>query len=42
VTGSLTTAEGAAMPLVGSPSPAQSIELLRRWIAAGAPATTPF
>jgi hypothetical protein len=40
--GMLTPDEGDAMPRVGSSLPASSIDLVRRWIAAGAPADTPF
>ncbi len=40
--GPLTDAEGAAMPRVGTSLPAARIDLVRRWIAAGAPAVAPF
>jgi len=40
--GNITPTEGVRMPLVGRPlSPAQ-LDLIRRWIAAGAPETAPF
>jgi hypothetical protein len=35
--GALDAGEGDGMPQVGSQLPAQRIELIRRWIAAGAP-----
>ena len=38
LTGTLAPAEGEPMPRVGSPLPAAAIDLVRRWIAAGAPA----
>jgi hypothetical protein len=40
--GTLAAGEGAQMPFVGSRLPAASIDLVRRWIAAGAPADSPF
>jgi hypothetical protein len=40
--GDLTAEEGAQMPRVGSALPASSIDLIRRWIAAGAPADAAF
>jgi hypothetical protein len=42
LTGNLAAGEGSPMPYVGSRLPAKSIDLVRRWIAAGAPATAPF
>lgn len=40
--GTLVAGEGASMPRVGSTLPAASLDLVRRWIAAGAPADTSF
>jgi hypothetical protein len=40
--GQLTDGEGVPMPFVGSSLPPASIDLVRRWIAAGAPADAPF
>jgi len=40
--GTLAPGEGVRMPQVGSHLPAASIDLVRRWIAAGAPATAAF
>jgi hypothetical protein len=40
--GQLTEGEGVPMPFVGSSLPPASIDLVRRWIAAGAPADAPF
>ena len=40
--GTLTPDEGSPMPFVGHRLPAKSIDLVRRWIAAGAPATAAF
>ena len=37
LTGMLAAGEGDAMPRVGGPLPAARLELVRRWIAAGAP-----
>lgn len=37
LTGDLEPGEGAPMPLLGSPLPPAQIELIRSWIAAGAP-----
>jgi hypothetical protein len=42
LSGNLTADEGSPMPFVGDRLPARSIDLVRRWIAAGAPATAPF
>jgi len=42
LTGMLTPDEGDPMPRVGGPLPAARIDLVRRWIAAGAPADAPF
>jgi hypothetical protein len=42
LTGMLTPDEGAPMPRVGGSLPAARIDLVRRWIAAGAPADAPF
>ena len=42
LTGMLSADEGDPMPRVGGPLPAARIELIRRWIAAGAPADAPF
>ena len=39
VTGTLTSEEGVRMPSVGTPLSPLELELLRTWIAAGAPAT---
>ena len=40
--GTLGAGEGQRMPQVGSALPAAAIDLVRRWIAAGAPATAGF
>jgi hypothetical protein len=40
--GTLAPGEGAPMPFVGPSLPPASIDLVRRWIAAGAPADTAF
>ena len=40
--GTLTPDEGLQMPRVGSPVPPKLIDLVRRWIAAGAPADASF
>jgi hypothetical protein len=40
--GALVAGEGAPMPQVGAALPAARIDLVRRWIAAGAPADAPF
>ena len=40
--GTLTPDEGLSMPRVGSPLPPRFIDLVRRWIAAGAPADASF
>ena len=42
LTGALGGAEGAPMPFGGAPLSASSIDLVRRWIAAGATADAPF
>ncbi len=42
LTGALAAGEGVPMPQVGSPLPQAKIDLVRRWIAAGAPADAPF
>ncbi len=42
LSGNLASGEGSPMPFVGSRLPARSIDLVRRWIVAGAPATAPF
>jgi hypothetical protein len=42
LTGTLAPGQGLVMPRVGALLPAKSIELVRRWIAAGAPADAPF
>lgn len=42
LTGALATGEGAQMPRVGPSLPADRVNLVRRWIAAGAPANVPF
>ena len=42
LTGMLTVDEGDPMPRVGGPLPAARLDLVRRWIAAGAPADAPF
>src|SRR5207244_12827706 len=40
--GQIGAAEGARMPLVGTPVSPANLDLIRRWIAAGAPQTAPF
>ncbi len=40
--GTLTPAEGVRMPLVGRPPTPAQLDMIRRWIAAGAPETAPF
>ena len=40
--GNLTPAEGVRMPLVGRPPTPAQLDMIRRWIAAGAPETAPF
>src|SRR5439155_805242 len=40
--GQIAPAEGSRMPLVGTPPSAANLDLIRRWIAAGAPETAPF
>ena len=40
--GTLSPDEGTPMPQTGSPLPPTRIDLIRRWIAAGAPETAPF
>ena len=40
--GTITPAEGVKMPLVGQPLSPAELDLIRRWIAAGAPETAPF
>ena len=40
--GALTADEGTPMPQAGARLPQDRIDLLRRWIAAGAPADAPF
>ena len=42
LTGALSPGEGSPMPFVGNRLSAKSIDLVRRWIAAGAPATASF
>jgi hypothetical protein len=42
LTGMLTADEGDPMPRVGARLPTAHIDLIRRWIAAGAPADAPF
>ncbi len=42
LTGQLAADEGARMPQVGNALPAAQIDLVRRWIAAGAPIAAPF
>jgi hypothetical protein len=42
LTGTLTPDEGAPMPRVGAAMPPADIDLIRRWIAAGAPADAAF
>jgi len=42
LTGMLLADEGAQMPRVGTALPAARVDLVRRWIAAGAPADAPF
>jgi len=42
LTGTLVDGEGAPMPRVGTALPAARVDLVRRWIAAGAPADAPF
>jgi hypothetical protein len=42
LTGMLTPDEGDPMPRIGGPLPAARLDLIRRWIAAGAPADAPF
>jgi mono/diheme cytochrome c family protein len=42
VEGAVAAGEGERMPQVGPSLSARSIDLLRRWILAGAPATAPF
>ena len=40
--GNIKPSEGVRMPLVGRPLSAAELDLIRRWIAAGAPETAPF
>src|SRR2546425_1368273 len=40
--GQIGAAEGSRMPLVGTPVSPANLDLIRRWIAAGAPQTAPF
>ena len=40
--GQIQATEGSRMPLVGTPPSPASMDLIRRWIAAGAPETAPF
>ena len=40
--GNIKPTEGVKMPLVGRPLSAAELDLIRRWIAAGAPETAPF
>ena len=40
--GNITPTEGSRMPLVGRPLTPAELDLIRRWIAAGAPETAPF
>jgi len=42
LSGNITPAEGVKMPLVGRPLSPAELDLIRRWIAAGAPETAPF
>ena len=42
VLGNITPIEGVKMPLVGRPLSPAELDLIRRWIAAGAPETAPF
>lgn len=42
LTGELSPTEGEPMPRAGSSPPRAQIDLVRRWIAAGAPADAPF
>jgi len=42
LTGNIKPSEGVRMPLVGRPLSAAELDLIRRWIAAGAPETAPF
>jgi hypothetical protein len=42
LTGTLAPGQGLVMPRVGSLIPVKQIELIRRWIIAGAPADAPF
>lgn len=42
LTGSLIPGEGEPMPRVGEPLPPAALDLVRRWIAAGAPPTAGF
>jgi len=40
--GNITPTEGVRMPLVRRPLSPTQLDLIRRWIAAGAPETAPF
>ena len=40
--GNIMPTEGSKMPLVGRPLTASELDMVRRWIAAGAPETAPF
>jgi hypothetical protein len=42
LTGTLGPGQGLVMPRVGALIPSKQIELIRRWIIAGAPADAPF
>jgi len=42
LTGDLEAGKGSRMPLVGAPLPQSAIDLIRNWIASGAPETAPF
>ena len=42
LSGNLAPDEGSPMPLAGNRLPATSIDLVQRWIAAGAPDTAAF